>query len=107
MYVRYNVIFLFKLETLLKLILTVPIVTSLSPHSVPSSGSIPGGKDRMLLIFGSNFHLWGSSPILRLEFVDSDSFLDIRPPDLIWWNENLLECQLPECANDLQVKVAN
>lgn len=85
----------------------IPIVTSLSPHSVPSSGSFPGGKDRMLLIFGSNFHLWGSSPILRLEFVDSDSFLDIRPPDLIWWNENLLECQLPECANDLQVKVAN
>ncbi len=25
----------------------------------------------------------------------------------IWWSEHLMECQLPECARDLEVKVAN
>jgi hypothetical protein len=61
----------------------------------------------MLLIFGSNFHLWGNSPIVRLKFVQNDNYMEIRPPDLIWWSENLLECQLPECSQDIEVRIAN
>jgi len=84
-----------------------PIVSSLSPSSVPSTGNFPGRKDRMLLIFGSNFYLWGNSPIIHLKRPDSREAIEIRPPSLIWWSDSLLECQLPECHQDLEVKVAN
>lgn len=85
----------------------VPMVTSLSPNTVPSSGSFVGRKDRMLLIFGNNFQLSGNSPVVKLRFSQSETYLEIRPPDLIWWSENLLECQLPECNQDIEVRVAN
>eukprot|EP01118_Nematostelium_gracile_P011536 TRINITY_DN410_c0_g1_i1.p1 TRINITY_DN410_c0_g1~~TRINITY_DN410_c0_g1_i1.p1 ORF type:complete len:808 (+),score=164.21 TRINITY_DN410_c0_g1_i1:196-2424(+) len=86
---------------------SIPSVSSLSPNEVPSSGNFPGRKDRMLLIFGSNFDLWGNSPVVRLRSVQSNTYMEIRPPDLIWWSENLLECQFPECAQDIEVRVAN
>lgn len=85
----------------------VPVVTSLSPNVVPASGNFNGRKDRMLLIFGSNFHIWGNSPVVRFRFTPNNTYMEMRPPDLIWWNENLLECQLPECSHDIEVSVAN
>jgi len=84
-----------------------PIVNSLSPSIVPSFGNFPGRKDRMLLIFGSNFYLWGNSPIVHLKYANSKEAVEIRPPNLIWWSENLMECQLPECNQDIEIKVAN
>jgi hypothetical protein len=85
----------------------VPVVNSLSPNSVPSIGNFPGRKDRMLLIFGANFHLWGNTPVVNLIQNNGKEISEIRPPNLIWWSENLLECQVPECNSDLEVKVAN
>jgi len=85
----------------------IPIVSSLSPSTVPSVGNFPGRKDRMLLIFGSNFYLWGNSPVVLIKYANSETAIEIRPPNLIWWSENLLECQLPECNQDIEVKVAN
>jgi len=61
----------------------------------------------MLLIFGNNFHLWGNSPVIKFRFVQNETYMEMRPPDLIWWSENLLECQLPECNQDIEVRVAN
>jgi len=77
----------------------------LSPNIVPSVGNFTGRKDRMLLIFGENFYLWGNSPVVHL--LTKNGTTEIRPPNLIWWSENLLECQLPECVQDIEVKVAN
>lgn len=84
----------------------IPSVTSLSPNIVPSIGNFPGQKDRMLLIFGANFFLWGNSPIVRIEF-ESKQITEIRPPQIIWWNDHLLECQLPVCSSDIIIQVAN
>jgi len=93
-----------------------PVVSSLSPSSVPSTGNFPGRNDRMLLIFGCNFYLWGRTPVIQLcpqkengqiDF-DPRNTVEIRPPNLIWWSENLLECQLPECcAQNIIVRVSN
>jgi hypothetical protein len=66
----------------------------MSPNNVPASGNFPGRKDRMLIIFGSNFLLWGKTPIVQLKFIQDNTFIEIRPPELIWWSENLLECQV-------------
>lgn len=85
----------------------VPIVTSISPCTVPASGNFPSRTDRMVLVFGQHFYLWGNSPVIRLKVANGEDYVDIRPPDLIWWNENLLEFQLPPTRNDLKLSVAN
>eukprot|EP01117_Protostelium_nocturnum_P015934 TRINITY_DN6208_c0_g4_i1.p1 TRINITY_DN6208_c0_g4~~TRINITY_DN6208_c0_g4_i1.p1 ORF type:complete len:845 (-),score=290.55 TRINITY_DN6208_c0_g4_i1:548-3082(-) len=93
-----------------------PSVSSLSPSKVPSTGNFPGRNDRMMLIFGSNFYLWGKTPIIQLipikenssSDLDGKGIIEIRPPQLIWWSENLLECQVPEtCSQNTLVRVCN
>jgi len=98
---------------------SLPVVSSLSPNVVPSSGAFPGRSDRMLLIFGSNFYLWGKSPVVQVQVQNpprnvnghttrpTSTLIEIKPPNLIWWSENLLECQLPELHSDAVIRVAN
>ncbi len=69
---------------------------------MPASGNFPSRTDRMVLVFGQNFYLWGNSPVIRLKVAaNPEEYVDIRPPDLIWWNENMLEFQLPPTKTDL------
>ena len=61
----------------------------------------------MLLIFGAGFQLSQSAPVVRLKFLKDNIYKFIKQPQLIWWNENLLECQLPECNQDVEISVSN
>jgi hypothetical protein len=49
----------------------------------------------MILIFGTNFKLWNAYPIVQLKSTNGHSTLEIKPPQVIYWSDTLLECQLP------------